>query len=95
MDEVAPEDEARSFRRAPGWQRLIVLVAGSFMHFLIAAVLIFGLALSLGIENDNTTQIGTVAACVPASVTQLDNGTCATTDAQAPAKLAGLRVGDP
>ena len=94
MDEVDPEDEARSFRRAPGWQRLIVLVAGSFMHFLIAAVLIFGLALSLGIENDNTTQVGTVAACVPASVTQLDNGTCNPSDAPAPAKLAGLRVGD-
>ena len=45
LDEVDPEDEARSFRRAPGWQRLIVLAAGSFMHFLIAAVLIFGLAL--------------------------------------------------
>ena len=45
-----------------GWQRLIVLVAGSFMHFVIAAVLIFGLALAIGIENDNTTQLGTVAA---------------------------------
>src|ERR1700743_2923638 len=86
LDEVDPEDEARSFRRAPGWQRLIVLGAGSFMHFVIAAVLIFGLALSLGIENDNTTQVGTVAACVPTSVTQLDNGTCQPSDAQAPAK---------
>jgi RIP metalloprotease RseP len=28
MDEVEPEDEARSFRRQPGWQRLIVLAAG-------------------------------------------------------------------
>src|SRR5215470_9993300 len=62
LDEVDPEDEARSFRRAPGWQRLIVLAAGSFMHFVIAAVLIFGLALAIGIENDNTTKLGTVAA---------------------------------
>jgi membrane-associated protease RseP (regulator of RpoE activity) len=54
LDEVEPEDEARSFRRAPGWQRLIVLAAGSFMHFVIAAVLIFGLALTIGIENDCT-----------------------------------------
>ena len=74
MDEVDPEDEARSFRRAPGWQRLIVLAAGSFMHFVIAAVLIFGLALAIGIENDNTTQLGTVAACVPASQTALTTG---------------------
>ena len=67
LDEVDPEDEPRSFRRAPGWQRLIVLAAGSFMHFVIAAVLIFGLALSIGIENDNTTKLGTVAACVPSN----------------------------
>src|SRR5712664_3639372 len=60
MDEVDPEDEARSFRRAPGWQRLIVLAAGSFMHFVIAAVLIFGLALTIGIQNNNTTKLGTV-----------------------------------
>jgi membrane-associated protease RseP (regulator of RpoE activity) len=55
LDEVEPEDEARSFRRAPGWQRLIVLAAGSFMHFVIAAVLIFGLALTIGVENDCTS----------------------------------------
>ena len=64
LDEVDPEDEPRSFRRAPAWQRLIVLAAGSFMHFVLAAVIIFGLALGIGIENDNTTQLGTVApAC--------------------------------
>src|ERR1700739_1935616 len=28
MDDVAPEDEPRSFRQAPGWQRLVVLAAG-------------------------------------------------------------------
>jgi membrane-associated protease RseP (regulator of RpoE activity) len=55
LDEVEPEDEARSFRRAPGWQRLIVLAAGSFMHFVIAAVLIFALALSIGVENECTS----------------------------------------
>src|SRR3984885_14204845 len=95
MDDVDPEDEPRSFRRAPGWQRLIVLAAGSFMHFVIAAVLIFGLALWLGIENDNTTQLGTVATCVPASEQALENGAaCASGDATSPASLAGLKVGD-
>ena len=64
MDEVDPADEQRSFRRAPGWQRLIVLLAGSFMHFVLAFVLIFGLALTIGVENDNTTKLGTVATCV-------------------------------
>ena len=95
MDEVDPEDEPRSFRRAPGWQRLIVLAAGSFMHFVIAAVLIFGLALGIGIENGNTTQLGTVAACVPSSETALTNGAaCSPGEAKSPAALAGLKVGD-
>jgi len=95
MDDVDPEDEARSFRRAPGWQRLIVLAAGSFMHFVIAAVLIFGLALAIGIENDNTTQLGTVATCVPTSEQALTNGAaCTSGEAKSPAVLAGLKVGD-
>src|ERR1700685_1874193 len=55
MDDVDPEDEARSFRRAPGWQRLIVLAAGSFMHFLLAAVLLLGLALTIGAESAGCT----------------------------------------
>ena len=95
IDDVDPEDEARSFRRAPGWQRLIVLAAGSFMHFLLAAVLIFGLALAIGIENENTTQLGTVAACVPTNQQAINNATaCASGAAKSPALLAGLRVGD-
>jgi membrane-associated protease RseP (regulator of RpoE activity) len=95
LDEVDPEDEARSFRQAPGWQRLIVLAAGSFMHFLFAAVLIFGLALTIGIENDNTTQLGTVATCVPTTAQALNNGAaCTSGEAKSPAVIAGLKVGD-
>jgi len=95
IDEVDEEDEPRSFRQAPGWQRLIVLAAGSFMHFVLAALLIFVLALGLGIENDNTTVLGTVATCVPASEAALTSGAaCAKADAKSPAVLAGLRVGD-
>ena len=95
MDDVDPEDEPRSFRRAPGWQRLIVLAAGSFMHFVLAFFLIFGLALGIGIENANTTQLGTVAACVPASEHALTSGAaCTASDAKSPAAAAGIKVGD-
>jgi membrane-associated protease RseP (regulator of RpoE activity) len=89
-----PEDEARSFRSHPAWQRIMVLSAGSFMHFVLAFLLVAGLALGVGIENDNTTQLGTISACVAPSVTALDNGTCTASDPVAPAKLAGLQVGD-
>jgi membrane-associated protease RseP (regulator of RpoE activity) len=94
LDEVDPEDEPRSFRSHPASQRIIVLCAGSFMHFLLAFVLIFGLALGVGIENDNTAQLGPISPCVAANVTQLDNGICTASDKPSPAKLAGLRAGD-
>jgi membrane-associated protease RseP (regulator of RpoE activity) len=95
LDEVDdPADEPRSFRSHPAWQRIIVLCAGSFMHFVLAFLLIFCLALGIGIENDNTTQLGTVSACVAASTTRLNNGTCTAADKPSPAKLAGLRTGD-
>ena len=89
-----PADEARSFRSHPAWQRILVLCAGSAMHFLLALVLIFGLALGVGIANDNTTQLGTITSCVPATVTAMDNGTCTAADPASPSKQAGLRPGD-
>jgi membrane-associated protease RseP (regulator of RpoE activity) len=96
IDEVDEEDEPRSFRRAPGWQRLIVLGAGSFMHFVLAAVIIFGLALGIGIESQVTTnQVAAVTPCVQPSKAALLNGNACKQDAQkSPAVLAGLKVGD-
>ncbi len=94
MDEVDPADEPRSFRRHPAWQRLIVLFAGSFMHFVLAFVLLFLLAGVIGLDNNNTTQLGPVSSCVPASAKAFDSGTCTAADAPSPAKAAGLQAGD-
>jgi len=89
-----PEDEPRAFRSHPAWQRILVLLAGSAMHFLLALLLVFGLALGVGIANDNTTQLGTISTCVPVSVTAYDNGSCTGSHLTSPAELAGLQVGD-
>src|SRR5712672_3435154 len=62
-DPEDPEDEPRAFRSHPAWQRILVLT--------------FGLALGVGIANDNTTQLGTISNCVPPNVTALDKGNCA------------------
>ena len=97
LDEVDPEDEPRSFRQHPAWQRIVVLAAGSFMHFLLAFLLIFGLVLGVGIENDNTTQLGTVSSCVAQSVHALDSGACAASDQAVPGqagRAAGRGPGD-
>jgi membrane-associated protease RseP (regulator of RpoE activity) len=96
LDDVDdPADEPRSFRRQPAWQRIIVLCAGSFMHFVLAFLLIAGLALGVGIANDNTTELGTISSCVSPNVTALDNGAaCTASDKTSPAKQAGLKAGD-
>jgi membrane-associated protease RseP (regulator of RpoE activity) len=95
MDEVDPEDEPRSFRRHPAWQRLIVLFAGSFMHFVLAFVLLFLVAGAIGLETSgNAAQVGSTIPCVKATARASVSGTCTATEQVSPAKAAGLRAGD-
>jgi len=96
IDEVDEDDEPRSFRRAPGWQRLIVLGAGSFMHFVLAAVIIFALAFGIGIENQTVTnQVASVSPCLQPSKAALENGAaCTAKEPKSPAAVAGLKAGD-
>jgi membrane-associated protease RseP (regulator of RpoE activity) len=91
LDDVDPADEPRTFRRHPGWQRAIVLAAGSFMHFVLALVLLFLLAVGIGLPvASKSTAVGTIDACVPANV----NSPCTQQDPDSPAKAAGLKAGD-
>ncbi len=91
MEDVDPADEPRSFRRHPGWQRIIVLAAGSFMHFALAFVLLFALAIGVGLATPSAaTTVGAIDACVPASLTV----GCTASDPASPAKRAGLKTGD-
>jgi membrane-associated protease RseP (regulator of RpoE activity) len=94
LDEVDPADEPRSMRNKPAWQRAIVMVAGSFMHFALAFVLLLILAIGIGQANDNTTTIGSISRCVPASLKAFDQGSCANNRGAAPAQTAGIKPGD-
>jgi membrane-associated protease RseP (regulator of RpoE activity) len=94
LDEVDPADEPRSMRNKPAWQRAIVMGAGSFMHFAFAFVLLLTLALGIGLANDNTTTIGSVSPCVPASLKAFDQGSCTGSLGAAPAHRAGIKPGD-
>ena len=91
LEDVDPADEARSFRRQPGWQRMIVLAAGSFMHFALAFVLLFILAVGIGLSNSNSATVGAIDPCVPASATA---ASCVAGNPASPAVKAGLRPGD-
>jgi membrane-associated protease RseP (regulator of RpoE activity) len=91
LEDVDPADEPRSFRRQPGWQRIIVLAAGSFMHFVLAFVLLFALAAGIGLAGAGTsTTVGAIDTCVPSSLT----AACQASDPASPAKQVGIRAGD-
>ena len=91
LEDVDPADEPRSFRRQPGWQRIIVLAAGSFMHFVLAFVLLFALAVGIGLAGAGTsTTVGAIDTCVPSSLTAV----CKASNPASPAKKVGIRAGD-
>src|SRR5438309_10281784 len=59
LERVDPEDEPRTYRQKSYPRRLSVAVAGSFMHFVIAFVLLIVLWAAVGVPKP-TTRIGTI-----------------------------------
>ncbi|MEI6406920.1 MAG: site-2 protease family protein [Actinomycetes bacterium] len=87
--EVLPEaDHDRAFVRASAPKRLVVLGAGSFLHFVLGFLLLFFLYVAVGV-NTVTPIIEKVAPCISSSV----DG-CTATDPASPATLAGIKAGD-
>ncbi|HWG60087.1 MAG TPA: site-2 protease family protein [Streptosporangiaceae bacterium] len=91
LEDVDPADEPRSFRSHPGWQRIVVLAAGSFMHFVLAFVLLLILAGGIGLAHSNTSTVGAITPCVPKSISQ---ATCVKGDKSSPAAKSGIQAGD-
>jgi membrane-associated protease RseP (regulator of RpoE activity) len=79
LEDVAVEDEPRTYRQQPFWKRIIVASAGSTMHFLIALVLALIFVFSFGVPTNKIAVTG---------LSHWKN--VATTPAQA----AGLKPGD-
>jgi membrane-associated protease RseP (regulator of RpoE activity) len=91
LEELAPEDEDRAFYKQPAGKRTVVLCAGSFVHFLLAIFIVFGI-LAITHEDPIRTDGYSVAAvsnCVSSTLTN----SCTAADHRAPA-LGKLKVGD-
>jgi membrane-associated protease RseP (regulator of RpoE activity) len=95
MEEIDVADEPRSFRNQPGWQRIIVLAAGSFMHFVLALFLLFLLAVGVG-QPMSTNVVSGLASCVPLSNSALNSNTPCAGGAHGttPAEAAGVKTND-
>ena len=88
-EELSDADSDRAFVKAGVGQRLIVLGAGSFLHFVIGFVLLLTLFLSVGVTSVTST-IENVSECIP----QKTNEVCSSSSVPSPAKKVGIMAGD-
>jgi membrane-associated protease RseP (regulator of RpoE activity) len=77
-EDVDPADEPRTYRQQPFHNRLMVALAGSFMHFVMAFVLVWSLVALVGQQEPSTSVAGFSA---------ISHGVD-------PALTSGVRVGD-
>jgi membrane-associated protease RseP (regulator of RpoE activity) len=91
LEDVEPGDEDRAFYKQPAGKRTVVLVAGSFMHFVIAAVLVVFASFAIGQVVETTPALAKTSDCVASGTDQ----SCSAPGAlPAPAKAAGVQPGD-
>ncbi len=75
LDPVEPGDENRSYRVKSFPRKLLVVSAGSIMHFLMALVLLFALLVAYGVDaDDGRWEIGSVSDASSALALDLEVG---------------------
>jgi membrane-associated protease RseP (regulator of RpoE activity) len=89
FEDVEPDEEGRTYRQAPFWQKSIVILAGIASHFVVALALLWFVVVAWGTfatdadgQVVRTTTISGVSEVLPAS------------DEPSPAALSGAEVGD-
>jgi len=87
-DEMELGEENRAFIKASSGRKLIVLGAGSFLHFVLGFVILLILFIGVG-TNHITPQVSQVSDCIPIS-----NEACTSSSIPSPAKAAGIKTGD-
>lgn len=96
QDEEA--DDPKAMWRFPVWKRSVVMSAGSVVHFILAGLGIWLLAMLSGLPNPalpkGPESQPAVLAVQPCVVTTLPLRECAAGDPASPASAAGLRDGD-
>jgi membrane-associated protease RseP (regulator of RpoE activity) len=88
-EELSQADQDRAFVKAGVGQRLIVLGAGSFLHFVIGFVLLLTLFISVGVTSVTST-VEQVSECIPQKVSEV----CTAKSTPSPAKNVGILAGD-
>ncbi len=89
FEEIAPEEESRTYRVAPFWKKSVVVLAGIASHFVVAFLLLYSVGLIWGtvVRDDTgfavrTTTIASISETVPGS------------NVPAPSAVSGAEAGD-
>ena len=91
LEEVEPGDEERAFYRQQPGRKMVVLAAGSTVHFLICIVLVFLTVAIYGVNKETAPTLTAVSACVGDS----PSPECTSPGAvSAPSRAAGIEAGD-
>jgi len=88
-EELSPADSDRAFIKSSVGRRLIVLGAGSFLHFVIGFILLLLLFSTAGVTSVTST-VEKVSDCIPQTATEI----CSAKSTPSPAKNVGIIAGD-
>ena len=91
LEEIEPGDEDRAFYKQPAGKRTVVLAAGSFMHFVIALVLILISSFAIGRVVEGAPALAATSECVASDAAAECDAAGAV---PGPAKAAGIQPGD-
>jgi membrane-associated protease RseP (regulator of RpoE activity) len=95
LDEVTPEEAPRAMWRYPAWKRIVVLSAGSITHFILGFIILYLMAVSMGLPNyENRAVVGSTSCAAPTMDPKtFKQAECGPND-PSPAIAAGIREGD-
>jgi membrane-associated protease RseP (regulator of RpoE activity) len=101
LDEVTPEEAPRAMWRFKTWKRTVVMSAGSITHFLLGFVVLYLMAVTMGLPNiaaasEPLPPVVQDISCARSAVTtqQVNDTSACPPGAPTPAKAAGLQAGD-
>jgi membrane-associated protease RseP (regulator of RpoE activity) len=94
LDPVTEDERPRAFYTRKTWQRVVVLSAGSIMHFLIGVAVVYAMALTSGLPNMSPAALAGQTACVPQGQDPVSGAPTACVPGEAPAQRAGIKPGD-
>jgi membrane-associated protease RseP (regulator of RpoE activity) len=95
LDEVTPEEMPRAMWRYPAWKRVVVMLAGIFMQFVLGFVILYLMAVTMGLPNlaGKPTISGTDCAASTQNAKDFTYAPCTSAD-PSPAAVAGIKPGD-